>query len=74
MYISPKQKQGCSLLSVTGHALSGKVSEIHDKMLAGTMLQIYYNVRTRIYPRSQSVPRLAFFAEDQRVSLTGRDQ
>ena len=63
-----------SLYGVTGHALSGKVSEIHDKMLAGTMLQIFYNVRTRIYPRSQSVPRLAFFAEAQRLFVAGRDQ
>jgi len=39
-------------------------------MLAGTMLQVYYNVRARIFPRSQPVPRLAFFDEDQRLSLT----
>jgi len=61
---SNSAKENKGRVPVTGHALSGKVSEIHDKMLAGTMLQIYYNVRTRIYPRSQSVPRLAFFAED----------
>ena len=47
---------------------------ISETMPAGRIIQVFACVRSRIYPRSQTEPRLASFGEDYAPSLVGREQ
>ena len=44
---------------------------ISETMPAGRIVQVFAGVRSRIYPRSQTEPRLASFAEDYTPSPVG---
>ena len=47
---------------------------ITEMMPAGRIIQVFAGVRSRIYPRSQTVPRLAAFGEDYAPSPPWREQ